>query len=236
MRTICIVPAYNEEKTIKHLVLSAKKYVDEVIVIDDGSKDETYTQAKEAGATVIKHIRNMGKGAALRSGIKEALKRSPDVIITMDGDGQHNPSLIPMFISKVLNENVDIVLGSRFLDKERSEKMPFLRVLSNKTTTFILRNFFGVKTTDSQSGYRAFKSGVFRKITFQCNGYVAESEILIKAAREKMNIMEISIPAIYGGEKSKIKPMKDTLSFIFNIIIKQLISNFKIKISRGKHS
>ncbi len=216
MKKICIIPAYNEEEKVGEVVRKALKHVDDVIVIDDGSLDKTLENSLDAGAIVVRHLKNRGKGAALKTGFKHALNLNGDIIITLDADGQHDPQEIPLFIKKI-NEGFDVVIGSRFLGEKT--KMPLQRVLSNKITTLLLR-FFGVKVSDSQSGFRAFKKEVLKEIKFNSERYIAESEILIETAKKKFRIGEVNIKTTYEGYSSKINPFLDTLQFIWLILKK----------------
>jgi len=157
MTVCCIIPAFQESRTIKEVVTLSQKFCTCVIVIDDGSTDNTGQIAEQYGAKVLRHSRNIGKGAALRTGFNYALDTDCEIIITLDGDLQHNPRSIPRFIQKI-EEGFDVVVGSR--SSTQSEEMPFMRKLSNLITTQALRVFFRVPVTDSQSGYRAFKRRV----------------------------------------------------------------------------
>jgi len=218
LKIFCIVPAFNEEKYIYDVVRIAKKFVDVVVVVDDGSIDKTFSRAEESGAIVLKHEKNMGKGAALRTGFQYALKHGADIVVTLDGDMQHDPSEIPKFLEKIEEENVDVVVGSRFLEKVKD--MPIQRRLSNFITTKILNKVFKVPVTDSQSGFRAFKRKVLENIIFKDNRYGAETEILIEAKRKGYNIVEVPISVKYEGKKSKIRPIRETFNWIWLIIKK----------------
>ncbi len=233
MGIICVIPAFNEERTIEEVVQQAKKYVDEVIVVDDGSTDCTLKKAEEAGSRTIRHKKNMGKGAALRTGISAALRRRADIIVTMDGDGQHDPHLIPKLIEPIVRGEADVVIGSRFLKHGRRKGMPKIRVLSNKITTFILRRIYGVETTDSQSGFRAFKADALKRVSFHSDDFIAESEILIEAKRKGLTVKEVPIQAIYGGERSKMKPVKHTLRFIYVVLIKECVREIALRLRLG---
>ena len=218
MRVFCVIPAFNEEKYIYDVAKMAKEFVDVVVVVDDGSTDKTFSRAIDSGAVVLRHEENMGKGAALRTGFKYALEHGADVVVTLDGDMQHDPLEIPKFLEKIREERVDIVVGSRFLKKVKG--MPIQRRLSNFITTKILNKVFKVPVTDSQSGFRAFKRKVLEKVTFKDNKYGAETEILIEAKRKRFNIVEIPISVKYEGQQSKIRPIRETFSWIWLIIKK----------------
>jgi len=218
LRVFCVIPAFNEEKYIYDVAKIAKEFVDVVVVVDDGSIDKTFSRAIDSGAVVLRHEENMGKGAALRTGFKYALEHGADIVVTLDGDMQHDPLEIPKFLEKIREEGVDIVVGSRFLEKVKG--MPIQRRLSNFITTKVLNKVFKVPVTDSQSGFRAFKRKVLEKITFKDNRYGAETEILIEAKRKGFNIVEVPISVKYENQKSKIRPIRETFSWIWLIIKK----------------
>lgn len=218
MRVFCVIPAFNEEKYIYDVAKIAKEFVDVVVVVDDGSIDKTFRRAIDSGAVVLRHEENMGKGAALRTGFKYALEHGADIVVTLDGDMQHDPLEIPKFLEKIREEDADIVVGSRFLEKVKG--MPIQRRLSNFITTKVLNKVFKVPVTDSQSGFRAFKRKVLEKVTFKDNRYGAETEILIEAKRKGFNIVEVPISVKYENQKSKIRPIRETFSWIWLIIKK----------------
>lgn len=220
LKLVCVSPAFNEERTVASVVEKASRYVDEVIVVDDGSTDNTRKKALEAGAIVISHPRNLGKGAALKTGFKIALERGADVIISIDADGQHDPDEIPRLISAMERGNFDIVIGSRFLGDISS--MPTPRIFSNTITSSFLRLFFGIPVTDSQSGFRAFKRKVIESVSFSDPRFAAETEILINAKQKGFKIGEVKIKTIYGEEKSKMRIVEDTLRWI-KLVTKYLL-------------
>lgn len=201
MKIITIIPAYNEEKHIKNVVEGALKYSD-VMVVDDGSKDHTSNKALDAGAKVINHHKNLGKGAAIKSGINNALEFEYDILILIDGDGQHNPEHIPLLASFI--SEYGIVLGSRFKKKD-PEYMPIQRRLSNKITTKLIRYVTGYRLTDSQSGFRAISKDSSRLfLDIKYDDYIYESEMLYIASKNNIKIKEIAIPSTYGLEKSYV--------------------------------
>ena len=214
MKFVTIIPAYNEEEAIKSVVRCALKYCD-VLVVDDGSSDNTYNLAKNAGAKIVKHEKNMGKGAAIKSGLKESLNNDYDILILLDGDGQHNPDCIPLFISSM--DSSELVIGSRFKNGN-TENMPVWRKLSNKITTNLIKFVTGYRLTDSQSGFRAMSrnaAGLFLDIKY--DDYVYESEMICRAAKHKIKVSEAPIPCTYGNEKSYVTKMH-ALKYILFII------------------
>ena len=185
MKTCVIIPAYNIEKTLLKIIKGAQKYVDKVIVVDDGSSDATFIKAKEAGVTVLKHKKNEGKGKALRTGLKHALKRGFDQIILMDGDGQHDPNEIPRFLKAARDPRADIIVGSRM---ENVKDMPRDRLTVNRIGSFLTSLLARQRIPDSQSGYRLVKSQVLKEITLTSRRYDVESEMLIKAGKRGFGI------------------------------------------------
>jgi glycosyltransferase involved in cell wall biosynthesis len=165
---------------------------------------------------VLRHARNLGKGAALRTGLRKALHLTCPVIITLDGDGQHDPRSIPRFLQVIQETDADVVVGSRYATL--AEAMPFARRLSNLLTTKALRLLYGVPVTDSQSGYRAFTKRVLRAIRVRSNGFAAETEMLIDSRRAGFKIKEVAVATSYGEEKSKIRALRDIARWVLTLI------------------
>src|SRR3989338_2133740 len=156
MHTILVIPAYNESRTLSEVVENCKKLVGEVIVVDDGSIDDTAYHAKRNGVTVLSHLVNRGYGAALKTGIIAALQRGADIVVTIDADGQHEPQEIQKIIEPLRNGKADIAIGNRFAPASKREGMSlFRRILINagNVLTWIL---YGVWLSDTQSGFRAY--------------------------------------------------------------------------------
>ncbi len=212
MNSMCVVvPAFNESGAVGELVRKLLSYVSEVIVVDDGSTDDTSKKARDAGATVLRHLRNCGKGAALRTGFDHALRAGYDGVITLDADGQHDCREMPLFINEVEKSGADIVLGTR-MGSVRG--MPLIRLLTNIVTSFIVSILSRQRITDSQTGFRLIKRGVLEKVHLATTNYETESEILIKASRQGFKITEIPIKTIYRKQASNINAFIDTLRFI----------------------
>jgi glycosyltransferase involved in cell wall biosynthesis len=211
MKTCVIIPAYNIEKTLPRVIKGAQKYVDKVIVVDDGSNDTTFVKAKKAGVEILKHEKNKGKGEALHTGLEYALKKGFDPIILMDGDGQHDPNEIPRFLKAAQNPQVDIVVGSRM---ENVRNMPRERLVVNRIGSFLTSLLARQRIPDTQSGYRLVKSRVLKKIILTSQRYDVESEMLIKAGKKGFKIKSIPIKTIYRQEISHFHKFWDTLRFI----------------------
>jgi len=211
MKICIIIPGYNESKMIGQVVMKAYQIINDVIVIDDGSKDNTAQVAQDSGAIVIKHDLNKGKGAALKTGFDYAIKNEYDAVITMDSDGQHDPDDIQGFINTLDRVKSGIIIGSRMSD---ISTMPAIRKFTNKLTSFLSSIVARQKIDDSQSGYRLITIDVLKSVKLETDRFETESEILIKASKAGFKISSVPIKTIYGEEKSKINPMKDTYRFI----------------------
>jgi glycosyltransferase involved in cell wall biosynthesis len=212
---IAIIPSYNEEKNIRFVVERVKKYVDKVVVIDDGSMDMTSVEAERGGAIVYKNEENLGKADAMKVGFSYAINFGADAILTIDGDGQHNPDDIPKFIEK-LNQGFDLVVGAR---KFATPKMPAIRIFANSFSSFLSTLACKTKILDSQSGYRIIKKELVEKVKFESKRYEMETEMLIKAARCGFKIGFVEIDTIYRVEaKSKINQILDPLRFVLLVL------------------
>lgn len=194
MKLVAIIPAYNEEKHIGQVVRGVKKYTKNIIVIDDGSQDRTFKTAAEQGAKVYHHLLNRGLGGALGTGIKAALLEGADIILTLDADGQHNPDEIPKIIKPIIEGKADVVIGSRFL---RRQPMPVFRRLGNYFFNFITLFLFGIWSTDSQSGMRAFNKSAAEKVEIYTNKMEVSSEILDEIKTHGFRLKEVPIKSIY---------------------------------------
>lgn len=214
---ICVlVPAYNEAEKLKKLLPQLKEYNLDIIVIDDGSRDETSNAAKESGVEVIRHEKNSGKGKALQTGFDFILKKNYDAVITMDADLQHDTCHIPEFIAAYETDNADIILGDRML---RPENMPRLRYWTNRFTSGIISILTGCHMRDTQSGFRLIKREVLREVKLSTSRFDSESELLIKAVALGFKVASIPVRTIYFDDHgSNIKPFVDTLRFIRLII------------------
>lgn len=220
---IAIIPAKNEAHNIGPIITGAKKYVDLVVVVDDGSTDGTSEVSKKLGAFVIRSEKNVGKADALKIGFEYALSMKPDLIALLDGDGQHNPDELPLFIEEI-GKGYDIVVGARNFN---IKKMPFLRSFSNLFSSWLTSIVCKTKILDSQSGYRLLRREVIENISFETKRYQLETEMLVKAARCGFKIGFVKISTIYTPQaKSKINQITDPLKF--------LIVLFKLSLYRCK--
>jgi glycosyltransferase involved in cell wall biosynthesis len=219
-QTLVLIPAYNAAETVGRVIADIHGVSPDLatLVVDDGSEDATARVALEAGAVVLRHGENMGKGAALRTGFKEFLGRDEKAVITLDADGQHSPGEIPKLLECWLKDKADIVIGTRKRDVRR---MPILRIFTNTVSTWLVSLSAGRRIPDSQSGYRLLTRQVIDTIRTTSRGYGAESEILIKAAAGGLKIGSAPISTIYENEKSYIHPLKQPLLFL-GLIIKSI--------------
>ncbi len=211
MKVCVIIPAYNESGHIAKLIQDIKAHHLEVLVIDDGSSDNTFNIAKDCQVKVMLNLNNQGKGASLIKGFKFALENNFDAVITMDADGQHLAQDLPIFIKAAEDFNTHIVIGNRMLN---AEGMPFLRVITNQFMSWLISAISKQEIPDTQCGFRLIKCEVLRKIELKTSKFETESEILIKASRMGFKIKSIPIKSVYGKEKSQINPFIDTLRFI----------------------
>lgn len=215
-RILAGIPAYEEAKTIGSIVLETKKYVDEVVVIDDGSSDNTSWIAQQAGATVIRHPSNRGYGAALRTCFSYARNNGTQVLVILDADGQHRPEWIPRVMEPVLSTEVDIAIGSRFLEDEGVKKVPLYRRFGIKVLTKLtnLGTRDGGEVRDAQSGFRAYSRRAVDVLDPREPDMGASTEILWDADRQGLRISEVPIVTDYDVEGSTQGPVRHALGVI----------------------
>jgi len=216
---VAAIPAYDEEKVIAGVVLQAQRYVDRVVVCDDGSSDLTAEIAERLGADVVRHDRNMGYGAALQSLFKRARQLGADAMVTLDGDGQHNPREIPMLVEPVLEGKADVVIGSRFLgDAEKMNSVPRYRRLGIKVITKLSgASNFGV--SDAQSGFRAYGRKALEGLSLFENGMGVSVEVLMEAKKMGLTVVEVPTECNYHGLKTSTSdPLKHGASVIMSIV------------------
>jgi glycosyltransferase involved in cell wall biosynthesis len=210
-RVCAIIPCFNEAHAIGRVVRSARLHVSEVLVVDDCSTDATAAEAVAAGATVLRHERNLGKGAGLKTGFAAAAARSFDAAVTLDGDGQHDTSEIPLFLDAYAQGDCDIVLGNRMTD---TRVMPLIRRVANRFTSWAISRMVRVPMQDTQCGFRLIGLDFWKAVHLDTCRFDLESEILIKACRSGARIREVRIRTIYFGTgASKISPLPDMLRF-----------------------
>lgn len=215
MKTLVIIPCKNLAEEVGDVVrgIAALDIDLDVVVVDDGSTDATSEAAAKAGAHILRHEENLGKGAALKTGFEYAVAKGYEAVITMDGDGQHDPSAVPDFMDAMEKTGADVIVGTRM---HAVGEMPKIRVWTNKTTSRIISFLARQNIPDSQSGYRMIRTTVLRDVvrSFVTTRYDAESELLIRAARRGYRIAAVGIKSIYRGAVSHINPVVDTFRFV----------------------
>lgn len=225
MKKICIlIPAYHEESRIGKVVKTACLY-GEVVVVDDGSADRTFHEAKFHGAHVIRHSLNLGKGAAIQTGFDYFLKGRWEGLVLMDGDGQHDPHEIPRFVEAGQDKSIMMMIGNRM---NENRNMPWIRRITNYLMSKILSLLVGIIVHDTQCGFRLLKRELVERINPKSVKFEIESEILIEASRFTKGIRSVPITSIYGDEKSKIRPFRDTLRFL-KLMFRMSVVNLSVK-------
>jgi glycosyltransferase involved in cell wall biosynthesis len=219
MNKICaVIAACNEEKNLGIVLKKIKKHDIDLIVVDDGSVDNTKAIAEREGAQLIRHITNEGKGKALRDGFRFALDKNYDFVITLDADGQHDTDAIPSFIKKINKSAAGIVTGNRL---HYPEGMPLIRLFINRFFSKITSLICRQNIPDAACGYKIIKKEVLQSINLGSNRYDIEPELLIKSAKAGFKIESINIKCIYTGGISRIKPLQYWSDF-FRLIIKEI--------------
>jgi glycosyltransferase involved in cell wall biosynthesis len=214
---IVAIPAYNEEVAIGSVVLRSLKYTNKVIVINDGSRDRTAEIAKLAGAEVIEHETNCGKGVAIKNAFDYAKKAEADILVLIDGDGQHNPDEILSLLAPILNGEAEIVNGSRFIN-DKKNNVPRYRRLGQEVLTKATNTGTKLNITDTQNGFRAFSRKTFNCFTFHENGMAIESEMLMDAARAHFRIKEVPINVRYDVQGSTYNPLTHGFGVLGKVI------------------
>ena len=207
-----LIPAYNESEHIGDLIRRLRGMNFEPIVIDDGSSDNTAETARKSGAKVMRHEKNMGKGAALKTGFAAILNENYDAAIIMDGDAQHSPGDVAKLIAVAEKNPNALVIGNRM---GNAPNMPIARKLTNKSMSFLVSSICRQRIPDSQCGFRLIRSDLLRKITIESSRFEVESEILVKASAAGVDIISVPVETLYGKEASQINPFWDTCRFVY---------------------
>jgi glycosyltransferase involved in cell wall biosynthesis len=210
--TVCaIIPAHEEERFIARVVQGVRGHVQRVIVVDDYSLDDTAAAAATAGATVIRHRQRLGKGAAIKTGLKWAAAENYPYFLFLDGDGQHDPAEIPKFLDKASHSRADLVVGNRM---NNPVAMPWVRRMTNRFMSWQIGNLCKRELPDSQCGYRLARLSLLSVLLQSSDGFAFETECLLLAARSGFSIDFVPIRTIYRAEQSKIRPARDTLGYL----------------------
>jgi glycosyltransferase involved in cell wall biosynthesis len=214
-----VIPAFNEESVIQDVIKEVQDVgYNNIIVVDDGSNDNTYGKAKTLGAIVFRHKINRGKGAATKTGIEAAKLLEADIIVTMDGDGQHDPKDIEKLVEPIIQNNCDVVLGTRF---QNPKGMPWYKIIANKIGNFFTWYLFGLWVTDSQSGFRAYSKHAAKVIDTKADRYDYDSEVIREIYIYKLKYKEVPITVRYT-EYSIGKLEKQNLSNGFKTLYKMI--------------
>lgn len=216
---LAAIPAFNEQSTIRMIIRATERHVDEVIVIDDGSTDATAVIAEDAGATVIRHPRNLGKAAGIMTAFRAAAERNASALVLLDGDGQHNPEEIPALLAPVIEGRADVVVGSRFLDVRNP--IPFYRTIGLRVLNVSTHLGSGLRCSDSQCGFRALSQRAFTSISLRetfLHGLAVESEMQFEMAAKGLRLAEVPVYVSYD-EKARRSPIKHGFSVLGRVLV-----------------
>ncbi len=214
-----MIPAYNEAARVGEVVAVARHHVDEVVVVDDGSTDETVAAAEKTGAKVLRHSQNRGKGAAIATALDYFGRSDAELAVLLDADGQHDPSEIDKFVDAAEKERADVVVGTRMGDVRR---MPWVRLWTNRFTSRVTSKLAGQRIPDSQCGFRLLRRAVLKDLKLSTARFETETEMLIQAGRAGHKIVSVPIRTIYEpGRTSRIRPWRDTVRF-FKLVWRNL--------------
>ena len=228
-KVIATIPCYNEQRFIGKVVRQSLKYVDQVIVVDDGSRDATAQTARAAGALVVAHEENKGPGTATKSCFAAARANGAEIFVTLDGDDQHVPEEIPRLIAPILRGEADLVIGSRFLQRVPKTNMPRYRRFGIKVITWLFNIGSNVKISDAQSCFRAHSKRLMDAISITESGFGFSVEILIQARQKGFRIKEVPVSCLYHSEGSTINPMRHGLSIALTVL------KLRLKSRRPRH-
>lgn len=199
MKTVVVIPAYNEAKRITDVVANVQRFVKDVIVVDDGSRDGTFAAARRLdGVIVLRHRVNLGKGAALKTGSEYARRIGADTLVYLDADGQHRPEELPSLLVPIETKGVDIVFGVRSIVEQTS--MPFVARLGNLFLSAATRTLFHISVADTQCGYRALAMRAYDRIRWESSNYTVETEMIVRAGRNGLRTAEVPISTVYNDQ------------------------------------
>lgn len=206
MRICGLIAAFNEESTITIVLDGARPYLDDVVVVDDGSQDRTAVLAERAGARVIRHPSNQGKGVAVRTGLAHVLRHDFTHVLFIDADLQHNPRDIPLLIDKARTGAGEFIVAERSFDKDR---MPRSRYYANTIGSQVMSKLTATPIRDSQSGFRLIRTDLLRPLSLTARRYEIEAEILVKLVRRGARIERVPVASSYDDARSKMRPIRD---------------------------
>ncbi len=227
-----VIPAFNEENTIRNVVEKTLPFVSQVVVVDDGSTDSTGQIATKAGATVLRHQQNEGYGAALAEGFDYVRNNGANILVVMDADGQHDPGQIPRLVEPIVNGTADIAIGSRFMDGAGKDDMPRYRRFGigmvNKAWNFASSDTL----SDTQCGFRAYSREAIDRIGLKEAGMCASLEILDQASKNNLRLVEVPVSVKYGGDTSTVKPGRHGMELI-NYVLRKMKEEHPLLIFGG---
>jgi glycosyltransferase involved in cell wall biosynthesis len=206
-----VIPAYQEEKHIRDVVRRTRAKIDNVLVVDDGSRDKTAERAREGGAEVIVHPQNRGKGESIKSGLRHWMDRKFSWVFVLDADGQHRPEEIDRFIQAALSDGASLLIGNRMKD---TASMPLLRRVVNRFMSNKISRVCGQNIPDTQCGFRMIHRHLIPELLGGTNRFDYETEMLFIASRKGFRIESVPITTVYSDEVSSIHPVRDTLRFL----------------------
>lgn len=215
-RVMVLIPAYNAAKSVGDVVRGSKEIINDVVVVNDGSRDDTAAVSRAAGAEVVDHPQNRGKGGALKTGFAHAMKNGYDVVVTLDADGQHLPREIPKFLKSREETQADLIIGGR--SHLFGEMLPRRR-LANRFSAWSIAKASGTEVTDSQSGFRLYSANLIRNVRLRTDGFDLESEVIVRAGVGGFKVLTIPIDLgfVDGLSTSHYKPLKDTLRIAWTV-------------------
>lgn len=231
MNLLIVIPAYNEAKVIGSVLKKIPRRIRgikkvQIVLVDDGSQDETAEIARSYGATVISHLLNLGVGAATITGVEYARSNNVDIVVTLDADGQHNPNDIEKIIKPIISNKSDVVIGSRTRCTGKSCNMPWIRKVGNFLMNGLTFIFYRKWISDTQSGFRALSKKVFTVIKLSQSGYEISSEVIGEVTRRKLRISEVPVQAIYTEySKRKGQPILNAVNIFIRLVVRSLIGS-----------
>lgn len=212
---VVVIPAYNEEEHIAKVVIEAQKHTSRVVVCDDGSMEMTGEIAERVGAVVIRHHTNMGKGVAIKDLFHKAKEMGADIVVTLDGDGQHDPRQIPLLVKPIVNGSADVVNGSRFL---KTNPVPNHRRVGDEALNMLTNAVSRDRLTDTQSGFRAYSKSALEQIEVEEHAIGVDSQILLDASRKGLRVAEVPIDVVYTDDSSTYHPAKHGTYVVLSIL------------------
>ncbi|MFH1849894.1 MAG: glycosyltransferase family 2 protein [archaeon] len=210
-----VVPAYNEGRRIREVLKKITGHVSSVVVVDDGSRDSTFETAKSCNVKALRHIVNLGKGAALKTGCDYAYSRGAEVFIMIDADGQHDPSDIPRFLAEIRDR--DIVFGIR----KFTRSMPLILLYGNWFISSVTKLLYGIRISDTQCGYRCFTRAAYRKLRWKATDYSLESEMIEKTSRHNLRYGFVAIETVYS-DRYKGTTVFDGIKIVMDMVLGKL--------------